>query len=360
MHHALNLYLSSADLTRAKVDDAVTWIRITCDDAGLPDTLIEAYQKFGPRLAVLPPCGECGSLTTGCLGGGACMEADLASPAAWATFHVDFAAGENEDPEVVERRAWTVLPLLAAEHDLAAYVRLGAQFGGRLVAWGRVEDALTVWGNVVAASAGQDVPNHAEDTDRFAETLAAAKHYADAAMVARPAVEAARQQGRPELFCRIADHRSFYLERTGRLEEAIDLWHEAISVGSTVPRTFDRLSLALDRAGNASAAAEVCEMGMTRFSNEARRTRLVQQIDKRGQRCRARTASLRRRFLTVRAMIDSGKVGWVMRFESRMEQYMPPGGIPSSVGGILLDLGARRQPGPAAVRPSNVGLRRGG
>jgi len=33
-------------------------------------------------------------------------------------------------------------------------------------------------------------------------------------------------------------------------------------------------------------------------------------------------------------------VGRVTRFESRIEQYTPPGGIPSSGGGILLDLGA--------------------
>jgi predicted dehydrogenase len=44
--------------------------------------------------------------------------------------------------------------------------------------------------------------------------------------------------------------------------------------------------------------------------------------------------------LTVRAVIDSGQVGRVTRFESRIEQYTPPGGIPSSGGGILLDLGA--------------------
>jgi hypothetical protein len=32
----------------------------------------------------------------------------------------------------------------------------------------------------------------------------------------------------------------------------------------------------------------VCEIGLARFSKEARRTRLVQQIEKRGQRCRAK------------------------------------------------------------------------
>lgn len=44
--------------------------------------------------------------------------------------------------------------------------------------------------------------------------------------------------------------------------------------------------------------------------------------------------------LTVRAVIESGALGRITRFESRIEQYTPPGGIPSSGGGILLDLGA--------------------
>jgi DNA polymerase III epsilon subunit-like protein len=290
LHHALNLYLSSADATRARVDDAVTWIRITCDDADLPDKLIEAYQAFGPRLAALPPCGECGGLTSGCLGGGACTKADLASAAAWAPFRVDFDAGENEDPATVERRTRAVLPLLAAERDLTQYVRLGARFGGRLIAWDQVEDALAVWADVVVVATGRDVPTLTEDTDRFAEELAYAKQYAAAAVVAGPAVEAARKQGRPELFWRTADHFASYLERTGRLEEAIGLWHEAVNAGTNIPRTFDRLSLAFDRAGNPKAAAEVCQVGLARFSNEARRTRLVQQIEKRGQRCRARAA----------------------------------------------------------------------
>ena len=44
--------------------------------------------------------------------------------------------------------------------------------------------------------------------------------------------------------------------------------------------------------------------------------------------------------LTVRAVIDSGELGRVTRLESRMEQHTPPGGIPASGGGVLLDLGA--------------------
>jgi predicted dehydrogenase len=45
-------------------------------------------------------------------------------------------------------------------------------------------------------------------------------------------------------------------------------------------------------------------------------------------------------FRTVRAVIGSGELGRVERFESRMEQYAPADGIPDSGGGILLDLGA--------------------
>jgi tetratricopeptide (TPR) repeat protein len=242
----------------------VTWINITCDDAHLPDELIATYQAFGSRLAALPPCGECGDLTAGCLGGGACTRANLAAGAAWAPFDVDFDTGEIEDPELVERRARGVLPLLAGERDLAPYVRLGAELGGRLVAWGRVEDALAVWHEVVAGCAGRDVPNLVDQTDRFAEALAAAKRYADAAVVAEPAFQAARQQARPEPLWRIADHLASHLERAGRLEQAMGLWREAIDGGSNVPRTFDRLSLALDRAGNPGAAAEVCETGLAR------------------------------------------------------------------------------------------------
>jgi predicted dehydrogenase len=44
--------------------------------------------------------------------------------------------------------------------------------------------------------------------------------------------------------------------------------------------------------------------------------------------------------LTVRALIGSGELGRAVRFESRIEQYAPPDGIPDSGGGILFDLGA--------------------
>jgi hypothetical protein len=59
----------------------------------------------------------------------------------------------------------------------------------------------------------------------------------------------------------MADHLATYLEHAGRLEQAIGLWRGAIDGGSNVPRTFDRLSLALDRAGNSGAAAECARRG---------------------------------------------------------------------------------------------------
>jgi hypothetical protein len=108
-------------------------------------------------------------------------------------------------------------------------------------------------------------------------------------VVAVPAVEAARQQGRPEFFWRLSGHLSNYLQRTGQPEQAMVLWREAITVGGSLPRTFDRLSLAPDRADNPCAAAEVCEIRLAHFPNEARRSKLVQQIDKRGYRCRAKS-----------------------------------------------------------------------
>ena len=43
---------------------------------------------------------------------------------------------------------------------------------------------------------------------------------------------------------------------------------------------------------------------------------------------------------TVQAVIGSGELGRVSRFESRIEQYAPPDGIPDSGRGILFDLGA--------------------
>ena len=291
--HALDLHLAAPDVTRTAVDEAVTWVSTTCDSANLPDALIEVYRTFGPRLAALPPCGQCGELTTGCRGGGACSRGDLASRAAWAPFHVDLDADEDEEPEVVERRARVVLPQLAEERNLAPYVRLGSELGRRLVAWGRGDAAISLWRDVVAGCVGRDVPNLVEETDRFAEALAGAKRYLDASVVAAPAVETARQQARLELFWHVADHLASYLERTGQLDQAVRLWREAIEAGSDIPNSFDRLSLALERAGNPSAAVQVCEIGLARFSRVVRRYKYIQQIERRAERCRvkARTAN---------------------------------------------------------------------
>jgi predicted dehydrogenase len=45
-------------------------------------------------------------------------------------------------------------------------------------------------------------------------------------------------------------------------------------------------------------------------------------------------------FLTVRALVDDGRLGEVQRFESRFERYAPDSGPGRSGGGTLLDFGA--------------------
>ncbi|MCV2490293.1 Gfo/Idh/MocA family oxidoreductase [Geodermatophilus sp. YIM 151500] len=45
-------------------------------------------------------------------------------------------------------------------------------------------------------------------------------------------------------------------------------------------------------------------------------------------------------YLTVRDVVASGHLGEVLSFESRMEQRLPPGGLPRTGGGALLDLGS--------------------
>ena len=45
-------------------------------------------------------------------------------------------------------------------------------------------------------------------------------------------------------------------------------------------------------------------------------------------------------FLTVRQVVASGQLGAVLAFESRMEQYPQPEGLPVTGGGALLDLGS--------------------
>ena len=45
-------------------------------------------------------------------------------------------------------------------------------------------------------------------------------------------------------------------------------------------------------------------------------------------------------FLTVRALLEAGALGQVTGFESRMEQYPPPGGFSATGGGVLRDFGS--------------------
>jgi predicted dehydrogenase len=45
-------------------------------------------------------------------------------------------------------------------------------------------------------------------------------------------------------------------------------------------------------------------------------------------------------YLTVKKVIESGALGDLWLFESRMEQYSPSDGVPASGGGVLLDFGS--------------------
>jgi predicted dehydrogenase len=68
-------------------------------------------------------------------------------------------------------------------------------------------------------------------------------------------------------------------------------------------------------------------------------------------------------YLTVRALVGSGTLGEVTAFESRMEQYPPPGGFSATGGGVLRDFGshvvdqALRLLGPAAAVYAEVHVR---
>jgi predicted dehydrogenase len=68
-------------------------------------------------------------------------------------------------------------------------------------------------------------------------------------------------------------------------------------------------------------------------------------------------------FLTVRALLEAGALGEVTGFESRMEQYPPPGGFSVTGGGVLRDFGshvadqALQLFGPAAAVYAEVHVR---
>ena len=68
-------------------------------------------------------------------------------------------------------------------------------------------------------------------------------------------------------------------------------------------------------------------------------------------------------FRTVRALLEAGALGEVTGFESRMEQYPPPGGYSATGGGVLRDFGshvadqALQLFGPAAAVYAEVHLR---
>jgi hypothetical protein len=265
---ALDVGLAAPGVARVDLRDAVWELTYACHEADMAEALIDAYRRFGPRLAALAPCGSCGNLTEGCRGGRACRTADLAGEAAWEPFHTGFDAdGEPvpEDPARVERLARAVLPLLAAERVLDGYVQAASRFVQELLEWSRPDEVLWVWTQVTGRCAGRDVPGLAEQAGRVAKALAHAKRFADACTVIAPAVAWARQQANPELLWQLGDDLGFWLERVGRPDEALVLWRELVDAGSDVLRTYDRLSLALDRAGDPAAAARVVRTGLGRF-----------------------------------------------------------------------------------------------
>lgn len=290
LRRALELYFSCREPSRTRINDAITWLDITCTNANLPDELIDAYCSWGQQLAALPPCGECGDVTSGCHGEYVCETADLASRASRAVFHSDFNLNESEseNPELVERRARTVLSLLAQESNPAAYAELAFKFSQRLVSWSRPDDALTVWHSIIARAADHECAGLAKNSDRLARTFAAVKRYGEAITIARSAVEMARRLTRPEIFWWASDSLGSCLERVGRLEEAKQYWFQAVDAGSDITNTFDRLSLALERAADYSTAAHICQIGWGRFSKEVRRYKYAEKIQQRGERCRAK------------------------------------------------------------------------
>jgi hypothetical protein len=94
-------------------------------------------------------------------------------------------------------RSWTC-PVRAGEGDLAPLRHPGRGTGWSAGGMGRVDDALGVWHDVAADCAGRDMPSLVNEADRFAKALAVGKRYADTALVAEPAFEAARRQAHPE------------------------------------------------------------------------------------------------------------------------------------------------------------------
>ncbi|MET9225830.1 3'-5' exonuclease [Lentzea sp. NPDC003310] len=283
----LELALDASKPSRADVDEAVGWIASTARQAHRPDMLIEIYLAFGAQLRVLPPCGDCGDLASGCRGGKLCTRAELASHVARAPFPDQFGWDSAKDDELVEARARKILPLLAEEPELSPYARSSARLSRHLVKLRRVDEALAIWKDMLAMTSGRAAPVVASEAHHFARDLAAAKQHADAINILEAATDLALSQQQPDAYSSLSTLLGRYLKTVGRIDDAINRWHNAIRSGCTDSDTFERLSHTLEQSGSHAQAADVCEIAWSRFTPEIRQYSYAKKIQQRGMRCRA-------------------------------------------------------------------------
>ncbi len=134
------------------------------------------------------------------------------------------------------------------------------------------------------------------------------------------------------------------------------------SIEQLVAAGVDGLVISTPLEGRAALVLEAIERGVPvvsdkPFASDVEQARAL--IDAAATRRVPLSLYMNRRwdsdFLTLRKLIDSGTLGSVSRFESRVERYVPQAVGNASGGGFLRDLG---RPGLAAVRPGDPGLRR--
>lgn len=290
--HAINVALewhfSASEVRRDRIDEAVNWLCIICNEAGLSDVLIENYCRWGPQLALLPACGQCGDAFSGCLGGRACTRADLSTACTHAA--LDIYAETETDLGTIESRAQMVLPLLAQEANLEPYADLRFELSTQLATHERTKKALVIWRGLIDHARAGTVPRLIARSARLASRILAEGDCDTAVEVASVMVAFARNQSDIELFWVAADTLGGCLERSNRLSEAKQIWLESVESGSNIFDTFDRLSLALEREKNFAAAARVCRDGWSRISVDMRRYKYTERLKRREERCQSHTS----------------------------------------------------------------------
>lgn len=130
------------------------------------------------------------------------------------------------------------------------------------------------------------------------------------------------------------------------LPDADALWARAGELDLVVLATPNRTHVSLARAALAEGIPVVVDKPLAPTAAEARE--LVDEARRRGLML---TVYQNRRwdgdFLTLRRLLDEGRLGRVLRFESRFERWRPrpkggwrERGAPEEAGGLLFDLGA--------------------